>query len=67
MFNLLYSFVQKNRKEREMFIFSHYIASFTLQDLSRLEFIWELVEKLPINLMKKRTPYDIIYIVKESQ
>ena len=39
MFNLLYSFVQQNRKEREMFIFSHYIASLTLQDLSRLEFI----------------------------
>ena len=39
MFNLLYSFVQQNTKEREIFIFPHYIASLILQDLSRLEFI----------------------------
>ena len=67
MFSLLYSFVQQNRKELENFIFPHYITSLTLQYLSRLEFIWELVEKLPINLMKKRIPYEIIYIEKESQ
>ena len=39
MFNLLYSFVQQNRQESEIFMFPHYIASLILQDLSRLEFI----------------------------
>ena len=39
MFNLLYSFAQQNRKEREIFIFPHYIESLILQDFSKIEFI----------------------------
>ena len=62
MFNLLYSFVQQNTKEREIFIFPHYIASLILQDLSRLEFIWEFVERLPINLMKKDSLWHNLFL-----